>query len=188
MLEDVNSFVKKTRSETLQATDGRSSKISKEIPKLKKLISTLEMGTKGPTMSDAVALAWAAFHELFRDILLDLTEQFPDGSKDKKGEPFWSGHKRFPKAAHYDASNPEHVAFMLATSNLFAAMLGIPGKKPPSSPASKLRLRIACVCSPRRPSPSPQVRSPRRSSTSPARCAGRRRTGPRSGSRGCSPK
>ena len=130
VLEDVKSFVKKTRSETLQATDGRSSKISKEIPKLKKLISTLEMGTKGPTMSDAVALAWAAFHELFRDILLDLTEQFPDGSKDKKGEPFWSGHKRFPKAAHYDASNPEHVAFMLATSNLFAAMLGIPGEKP----------------------------------------------------------
>ena len=132
VLEDVKSFVKKTRSETLQATDGRSSKISKEIPKLKKLISTLEMGTKGPTMSDAVALAWAAFHELFRDILLDLTEQFPDGSKDKKGEPFWSGHKRFPLAAHYDASNPEHVAFMLATTNLFAAMLGIPGKKPPS--------------------------------------------------------
>ena len=132
VLEDVKSFVKKTRSETLQATDGRSSKISKEIPKLKKLISTLEMGTKGPTMSDAVALAWAAFHELFRDIILDLTEQFPDGSKDKKGEPFWSGHKRFPLAAHYDASNPEHVAFMLATTNLFAAMLGIPGKKPPS--------------------------------------------------------
>ena len=160
VLEDVKSFVKKTRSETLQATDGRSSKISKEIPKLKKLISTLEMGTKGPTMSDAVALAWAAFHELFRDILLDLTEQFPDGSKDKKGEPFWSGHKRFPKAAHYDASNPEHVAFMLATSNLFAAMLGIPGKKPPSSPTSKLRLQIACVCSPRRTSPFPTGKKP----------------------------
>ena len=160
VLEDVKSFVKKTRSETLQATDGRSSKISKEIPKLKKLIATLEMGTKGPTMSDAVALAWAAFHELFRDILLDLTEQFPDGSKDKKGEPFWSGHKRFPKAAHYDASNPEHVAFMLATSNLFAAMLGIPGKKPPSSPTSKLRLQIACVCSPRRTSPFPTGKKP----------------------------
>jgi len=132
VLEDVATFLKKTRSETLQAADNRASKIAKEIPKLQKLIATLEMGSKGPTMGDAALLAWKAFHELYRDTILDLTEKFPEDATTTKGDAFWSGHKRFPKAATYDPSNAEHTAFMTAATNLFAGMLGIPGPKPPS--------------------------------------------------------
>jgi len=132
VLEDTATFVKKTRAETLQAADGRASKISKEVPKLQKLIASLEMGIKGPTMEDAVLLAWRAFHELFRDMILDLTDKFPEDATTAKGEPFWSGHKRFPTAATYDPANADHVAFLIASTNLFAAMLGIPGPKPPS--------------------------------------------------------
>mmetsp|Transcript_21138 Transcript_21138/g.54122 ORF Transcript_21138/g.54122 Transcript_21138/m.54122 type:complete len:1186 (+) Transcript_21138:63-3620(+) len=132
VLDDVDTFLKKTRAETLHAADGRSSKIVKEIPKLQTLIATLEIGAKGPTMEDAVRLAWRAFHELFRDMILDLTDKFPEDATTTKGDPFWSGHKRFPKAQTYDPSDTAHVEFMIAASNLFAAMLGIPGPKPPS--------------------------------------------------------
>jgi ubiquitin-activating enzyme E1 len=67
-----------------------------------------------------------------RCTVMDLTDKFPADSKDAKGEPFWSGHKRFPAAATYDPNNPSHTGFMIAASNLFAAMLRVHPPKPPS--------------------------------------------------------
>lgn len=99
---------------------------------VKNLIATLEVGVKGPTIDDCVAMAWKAFHALFRDKILDLTDKFPADATDSKGEPFWSGHKRFPAPATFDSANEEHVAFMIAATNLFASMLKVHPTKPPS--------------------------------------------------------
>ena len=122
------------RSESLELDNRglRASKIIQAVSSLKNLISTLEVGVKGPTIDDAARMAWGAFHALFRDKILDLTDKFPSDATDSKGEPFWSGHKRFPAAAHFDEANPDHMAFMLSATNLFAAMLRVHPPKPPS--------------------------------------------------------
>ena len=134
VLEDVNGFIRKTRAETLEVDNPglRNSKTIGAVSSLQNVIATLEMGVAGPTMSDCVRMAWQAFHSLFRDKILDLTDKFPSDATDSKGEPFWSGHKRFPKAAGYDPSDENHVAFMVATANLFASMLRVHGPKHPS--------------------------------------------------------
>ena len=60
---------------------------------------TLEKGVSGASMEDCAALAWNQFHLLFRDKILDLVAAFPEDAKDNKtNEPFWSGHKKYPKA------------------------------------------------------------------------------------------
>ena len=39
--------------------------------------------------------------------------------------PFWTGHKKFPTAAAYDGADAAHWGFMVATTHLFGAMLGV---------------------------------------------------------------
>ena len=134
VLEDVSGFIRKTRAETFEVENPglRNSKIIGAVGSIQNVIATLEMGVAGPTMADCVRMAWQAFHSLFRDKILDLTGKFPSDATDSKGEPFWSGHKRFPKAAAYDPSNEDHVAFLVAASNLFASMLRVHAPKHPS--------------------------------------------------------
>lgn len=132
VLDDVDAFLKKVRSETFDAEQARTSKIAKAIGSVRNLISTLDVAVGGASMDNCVRMAWSAFHALFRDKITDLTDKFPADATDSKGEPFWAAHKRFPQAAKYDPSNVDHVAFMISASNLFAAMLKIHGPKPPS--------------------------------------------------------
>ena len=134
VLEDVQGFIKKTRAETLELENPglRASKTIGAVTSLQNVHATLEIGVQGPTMTDCVRLAWQAFHSLFRDKILDLTDKFPEDATDSKGEPFWHGHKRFPNAALYDPKNDNHVGFIVAASNLFAHMLRVHEAKPPS--------------------------------------------------------
>ena len=48
------------------------------------------------------------------------------------GDPFWSGHKKFPEAQTYDPANELHVAYVMAAANLFACMLKVHPQKHPS--------------------------------------------------------
>lgn len=48
------------------------------------------------------------------------------------GEPFWSGHKKFPVAVEYDSSDELHVAYVQSAANLFACMLKVHPDKHPS--------------------------------------------------------
>ena len=134
VLEDVNGFIRKTRAETFEVENPglRNSKIISAVSSLQNVIATLEIGVAGPTISDCVRMAWQAFHSLFRDKILDLTDKFPEDATDSKGEPFWAGHKRFPAAAAYDPNDENHVAFLVAATNLFASMLRVHGEKHPS--------------------------------------------------------
>jgi len=99
------------------------------------LLSLLRAAEK-PSIQSAGQIAFDYFHMLFRDKITDLVTAFPEDSrvidnetKQDKGA-FWSGHKRFPKAAAFDASNETHWTFLVDTTALFAAMLGaVPQKK-----------------------------------------------------------
>jgi hypothetical protein len=77
-------------------------------------------------------MAFEVFHNTFRDRIVDLTLRFPESAKTKSGEPFWSGHKKFPTAVAFDAHNPLHLEFVVSTANLFAGMLKVHGPKHPS--------------------------------------------------------
>ena len=134
VLEDVDGFIRRTRAETFEVENPglRTSKIIGAVSSLTNVIATLEIGVRGPTMIDCVSMAWQAFHALFRDKILDLTDKFPQDATDSKGEPFWAGHKRFPAAAVYDPSNENHVQFLVSAANLFAGMLRVHPPKHPS--------------------------------------------------------
>ena len=41
-----------------------------------------------------------------------------------KGQ-FWSEKKKFPTAAEYDPNNETHWKFMVSTTNMIGAMLGV---------------------------------------------------------------
>eukprot|EP00040_Diaphanoeca_grandis_P030633 m.181503 g.181503 ORF g.181503 m.181503 type:complete len:1254 (+) comp32069_c2_seq1:380-4141(+) len=129
-LNDPQAFIKKTRRETLELTDAgpRATAISNALQALPLLQKTIEMG-KSPTMEACVAMAFEVFHQMFRDKIIDLITTYPEDSKTKSDDAFWSGHKKFPQAAEYDEKNQTHVDFVIATANLFACMLKIHGEK-----------------------------------------------------------
>jgi|EP00670_Eutreptiella_braarudii_P005199 ubiquitin-activating enzyme E1 len=133
-MENPKQFLDKERADTLGLDAGgeRSGAISKAIPKLKMLKSTLEVGASRPTLETCVRMANEVFYRLFRDKIVDLVDKFPEDAKTSKGEPFWSGHKKFPRAVKPDLSNDRDAEFLIATANLFAGMLKIHGPKPPS--------------------------------------------------------
>eukprot|EP00927_Polykrikos_kofoidii_P038265 TRINITY_DN3258_c1_g2_i1.p1 TRINITY_DN3258_c1_g2~~TRINITY_DN3258_c1_g2_i1.p1 ORF type:complete len:1214 (-),score=274.92 TRINITY_DN3258_c1_g2_i1:140-3322(-) len=124
--EDPSAFIEDRSS----STDDTQS-----IFEVRGLVSLLTAAAN-PSVKSAGQMAFDYFHMLFRDKITDLTTAFPEDvrvvdpeTKQDKG-PFWSGHKRFPKAATFDPSNETHWRFQVATTALFAAMLGVvPAKK-----------------------------------------------------------
>ena len=99
---------------------------------MRALKTTLEKLAKKATIEDCVEMALAIFYRNFRDKILDLTANFPEDAKDKDGNDFWTGHKKFPAAAEYDGANEDHVNLMISMTNLIACMIKIHEAKPPS--------------------------------------------------------
>eukprot|EP00667_Euglena_gracilis_P001163 EG_transcript_1163 len=134
-LDNPKQFLDKERADTLGLESGgeRRNAVSKAIPKLGLLKKTLEVGTSKPTIETSVAMAYDLFFKLFRDKILDLTAKFPEDAHTSKGEPFWSGHKKFPQVLGLQ-SNEWALEFIISTANLFAAMLKI---HPPKHPSEK---------------------------------------------------
>jgi len=104
------------------------------ILEINTLISFMRV-VRTPTIEMVVALAFNLFHGLFRDKILDLHTTFPRDARsfDKSGNdigPFWDFEKkRFPKVLAYDPSDEAHTSFMISTTCLFAANLGIVEQK-----------------------------------------------------------
>lgn len=86
---------------------------------------------QSPSVKSAGQLSFDFFHLLFRDKIKDLTAAFPADArtidKDTKQDkgPFWSGHKRFPQCLDFDVSNPSHWKYQVATTALFAQVIGL---------------------------------------------------------------
>lgn len=89
---------------------------SDELAKLKQNIS----------FATCVKLAKDCFNAFFDYGIRDMLASFPLDAKDKEGAPFWSGPKRAPTAIAFDASNPDHMNFIVPFANLIAAALGVP--------------------------------------------------------------
>jgi len=124
--EDPDTFINDRESSTDDA---------QAIFEVRGLLSLLRAAAT-PSVQSAGQMAFDYFHLLFRDKIQDLINAFPEDSrvidpdtKQDKGS-FWSGHKRFPKAAAFDPANPTHWQYQVSTTALFAQMLGaLPLKK-----------------------------------------------------------
>eukprot|EP00996_Jenningsia_fusiforme_P003093 NODE_389_length_2314_cov_56.280353_g361_i0.p1 GENE.NODE_389_length_2314_cov_56.280353_g361_i0~~NODE_389_length_2314_cov_56.280353_g361_i0.p1 ORF type:complete len:697 (-),score=190.15 NODE_389_length_2314_cov_56.280353_g361_i0:222-2105(-) len=125
-LEDSEAFLKKERNDLDGKTGGeRLSMLSKAIARLTLLKKTMQMQAKKPEMFDCVQMALSVFHQQFRDRIQDLINKFPEDAKTSKGEPFWTGHKKFPKVLTFDAADEHTRNYIIATANLFACMLSV---------------------------------------------------------------
>ena len=129
-LEGAEGYIAKQKAKTLDLNN--KSAIEKAIEPMTNLRNTLGSATEAATIEGCVKMAWNLFHQLFRDKILDLIDQFPEDAKTKDGKAFWSGHKKFPAAVEFDKGNSTHVDFLIASTNLFASMLKVHPMKHPS--------------------------------------------------------
>lgn len=71
-------------------------------------------------------IAKETFHELFYTNISQLLHNFPRDHVTSSGALFWSGEKRPPTPITFDANDPLHMQFVLATAHVTAESLGIP--------------------------------------------------------------
>lgn len=74
-----------------------------------------------------INLAIDDFNGQFRNRIADLVFTYPEHMVKSNGEPFWSGHRRFPKAINLDLNDPNSTGmrFVFASANLFASAFGL---------------------------------------------------------------
>lgn len=101
-----------------------ASAIVQELERLRSLKDIIQSATN-ITFEKCVDMAYVLFYSNFRDRILSLTHNFPEDHVTKAGEKFWSGAKRFPLAAEFDASNEQHMTFLIASANVFAVCFGL---------------------------------------------------------------
>ena len=84
-------------------------------------------GTYEACLVEALNYYNASFNFNIRDLTWSFPRDFIKVDKDGKEEgPFWSGAKRFPRAADYDSAKVLDAEFLLSATNLFAFMIGLP--------------------------------------------------------------
>ncbi|KPI85453.1 putative ubiquitin-activating enzyme e1 [Leptomonas seymouri] len=136
IIEDPAAFAQRIAQEVAGSSSAgeRRSLIAKNIGPLKSLRRTLSILADGPTMAKCAALGWEHVFRMFRDRILDLQAAFPRDAKKKSGEPFWSGHRKFPSALEVTAAtieaSPDVKNFLISAINLYACMFGIHPPKP----------------------------------------------------------
>lgn len=77
------------------------------------------------TLDDCVAWARNLFNLHFNFRSRDLLYRFPLDLVDRSGVPFWTGTKRAPTPVSFDASDPLHLAFVVAAAHMRAFNLGL---------------------------------------------------------------
>eukprot|EP00008_Paramoeba_atlantica_P008298 CAMPEP_0201480162 /NCGR_PEP_ID=MMETSP0151_2-20130828/4697_1 /ASSEMBLY_ACC=CAM_ASM_000257 /TAXON_ID=200890 /ORGANISM="Paramoeba atlantica, Strain 621/1 / CCAP 1560/9" /LENGTH=1086 /DNA_ID=CAMNT_0047861931 /DNA_START=42 /DNA_END=3302 /DNA_ORIENTATION=- len=120
--KDVNSFL-----ENKEQFMGDAKLGPQKAGNVKKYI---DLKSKG-TYEAALLAALDYFNGSFNFNIRDLTWSYPRDAvkKDKDGKeegPFWSGAKRFPRAADLDVGSTLDMEFLLSASNLFADVIGLP--------------------------------------------------------------
>jgi len=98
--------------------------LGKEIDALRGVQAYLAQA-RGLTFPALVAEAFSLFHKLFRDKLLQLIHNFPEDHVTSNGDKFWTGAKRFPQPAVFDAEKEQHLGFVVSVANLLAVNYGL---------------------------------------------------------------
>lgn len=122
MAKDTNAFVEDKKAFLADPKLGPT--------KAANVLKTLNLKKAG-TYEACLNAALDYFNASFNFNIRDLTWSFPRDfiKKDENGKEeglFWSGAKRFPRAANYDPSKVLDAEFLLSCTNLFAFMLGLP--------------------------------------------------------------
>ncbi len=86
-----------------------------------------------PLSFDA-CISWARFkfEDDYGNTIKQLLHSLPADSVTSSGQPFWSGPKRAPKPVTFDATDPLHLDFIIAASNLHAFNYGLRGETDPA--------------------------------------------------------
>jgi ubiquitin-activating enzyme E1 len=93
--------------------------------KLDGALKSLE-AARSASLRSCLAAARELFNNNFVLQIRQLLHNFPADYVDKAtGAPFWSGTKRAPSPATFDAADPLHLGFVTATAELLAANLGV---------------------------------------------------------------
>lgn len=136
LLEDPALFLQRVRGEMNSAqSDGEQrSIIEKNKGPLQSLLKTLIILNEGPDMGKCAQLSVEALFKMFRDRIYDLQAAFPADAKKKNGDPFWSGHRKYPTALDGSVESimqsEDARNFLVSTINLYASMFGIHPPKP----------------------------------------------------------
>eukprot|EP00760_Papus_ankaliazontas_P017843 PhM_4_TR1738/c0_g1_i1/m.86944/K03178/UBE1, UBA1; ubiquitin-activating enzyme E1 len=106
--------------------------VAKNITKLRALQKIGKVLTQSEvSMGDCVFMAWTTFHAQFRDRIASLIKVLPVDARRRDGEPFWSGHRKFPTVLNADLFDADTRDFLISAANLYACMLGVHGAKHP---------------------------------------------------------
>ncbi|CAM9696526.1 unnamed protein product [Ascophyllum nodosum] len=124
--DDKEAYLKKVRDATIDCPNrGKAaSATAKALEELGRLKETILLA-KGVTFEKCVREAASRFRALFRDRVLQLVHNFPEDHETETGEKFWTGAKRFPRAAHLNVADQQHTSFVLSSANLLAAACGL---------------------------------------------------------------
>jgi ubiquitin-activating enzyme E1 len=95
------------------------------VADLAAVVATWE--SRPTSVADCIALARRRFENVFSDNIKQLLHTFPANHLDKDGSLFWTGHRKLPTPATYNPTNPEHIAFIWATSQLYANVYLVDG-------------------------------------------------------------
>ena len=90
-------------------------------------VAALHAAVVGRPADGAGCVAWAVgcFRRWFDADVRRLLAQYPPDHVGDDGAPFWSGTRRTPTPATFDATEPTHRAFVAAAAALRAASLGV---------------------------------------------------------------
>jgi ubiquitin-activating enzyme E1 len=105
-------------------------KKQKNIDEMENVFSILKLLQKGTTYQTCIALSLMYMDKFFYSKIRDLVHCFPkdaftEDAESKERTPFWSGAKRFPRAAELDLSDENVFGFLHNSTNLFAYMLNL---------------------------------------------------------------
>lgn len=85
------------------------------------------------TFEECIAWARLRFEALFANNIRQLLHAFPEDARTREGSAFWAPPKRAPHPLAFDASDPTHLAFVIAAANLRAANYGLKGDRRPAT-------------------------------------------------------
>jgi ubiquitin-activating enzyme E1 len=125
--KDVNKFLNDKESFFKQVAKQKLTTRLEILESVKKLLGFAQRAT----FTTAILMAFDHFNSQYRDRILNLIFAFPQDfvkKDDVTGEesPFWSGAKRFPRAAEFHMDDELFLDYLYTAANLFAFMLKVP--------------------------------------------------------------
>lgn len=110
------------------------SKLGSECNKVEriKIIADALVESRPTSFDHCVVWARHKFEELFSNTIKQLLHNFPLDHRTSQGEPFWALPKRPPTPVDFDASDPEHMKFIVTCATLHGVCYGLKGETDPA--------------------------------------------------------